>query len=185
MKLRKNNKKILPIFTNYPFSRWAPIFEKEAEFNLTQNALLTTVPMLPHEWMVEFLFKRTNSSTNEWTSIFHMTVGGDRSTIGDRTPAVFFNPNFGFQIASACNGSDNFNKDFPAPPIDVWTKIKVSQELLHGQFKYRIFIDGSEKLNVGNLKAVGFENVKVYAANPWFHAQAGAIKNLSINIKGD
>ena len=66
-----------------------------------------------------------------------------------------------------------------------WTKIRVSQELLHGQFKYRIFIDGSEKLNVGNLKAVGFENVKVYAANPWFHAQAGAIKNLSINIKGD
>ena len=109
----------MPIFTNYPFSGWAPIFEKETEFNLTRNALLTTVATLPHEWVVEFLFKRTNSSINEWTSIFHMTVGGDRSTIGDRTPAVFFNPIFGFQIATACNNSDNFNKDFPAPPIDV------------------------------------------------------------------
>ena len=33
--------------------------------------------------------------------------------------------------------------------------------------------------------AVGFENVKVFAADPWWEAQPGSIKNLKINVKGN
>ena len=33
--------------------------------------------------------------------------------------------------------------------------------------------------------AVGFENVKVFAADPWWEAQPGSIKNLKIHVKGN
>ena len=35
-----------------------------------------------------------------------------------------------------------------------------------------------------NLGAVEFENVKVFAADPWHKAQPGSIRNLKINVKG-
>ena len=34
-----------------------------------------------------------------------------------------------------------------------------------------------------NSAAVGFENVKVFAADPWYEAQPGSIKNLKISVK--
>ena len=71
---------------------WSSIFEKDAPFELKKNALLTTLPSLPREWMVEFEFKPTNFDHNYWTSIFHMTIGGNMATIGDRIPAVFYHP---------------------------------------------------------------------------------------------
>ena len=36
-----------------------------------------------------------------------------------------------------------------------------------------------------NSAAVGFENVKVFAADPWRETQPGSIKNLKINVKGN
>ena len=36
-----------------------------------------------------------------------------------------------------------------------------------------------------NSAAVGFENVKVFAADPWYEAQPGSIKNLKISVKGN
>ena len=36
-----------------------------------------------------------------------------------------------------------------------------------------------------NSAAVGFENVKVFAADPWAEAQPGSIKNLKIHVKGN
>ena len=54
---------------------------------------------------------------------------------------------------------------------------------MNQEFKYRISINETEKVDVENLKAVGFKNVKVFAANPWSKAQPGFVKNLSINVK--
>ena len=36
-----------------------------------------------------------------------------------------------------------------------------------------------------NSGAVGFEKVKVFAADPWYKAQPGSIKNIEINVKGN
>ena len=69
------------------------------------------------------------------------------------------------------------------PPIGEWTKIQISQELVNQEFKYRISINKTEKVDVENSKAVGFKNVKVFAANPWYKTQPGFVKNLSINVK--
>ena len=120
---------------------WSSIFEKSAPFELKRNALLTTLPSLPREWMVEFEFKPTNFDHSGWTSIFHMTTGGNMGTIGDRIPAVFYHPDRGFHICSHNNQNlDYCIQDSTSPTIGKWTKIRVSQELLDGKFRYRIFI---------------------------------------------
>ena len=152
---------------------------------MTRDALLTTLTTLPYQWMVEFQFKPTDLTRPDWTSIFHMTAGDNVGEIGDRIPAVFFRPSNGMQISSALNTQFNFEIDFPAPTIGEWTKIRVSQELLNQSFKYKIFIDDAEKLVAENSVAISFENVRVFAADPWYPAQPGSIKNLSINIKGE
>ena len=180
--------------------------------------------------MVEFEFKPTNFDHDGWTSIFHMTIGGDVATIGDRIPAVFYHPSQGLTIDSHNNETPNYaEKRYGSPPIGNWTKIRVSQELLDGKFRYRmfikaficwdedhtlkfhpknilyisleskynvylwkpahsrykIFINEREETNMENSAAVEFENVKVFAADPFHEAQPGSIKNLKINVKGN
>ena len=77
----------------------------------------------------------------------------------------------------------NFQKRVFTPAVGEWIKIRVSQELLDNKLKYRVIIDGVEKINEENKNAAVFQNVKVFAANPWQKAQPGFVKNLSIKIK--
>jgi len=161
---------------------WNTIYEVEEELNLTKSNLLTTLPTLPREWMVEFLFKPTNYDNPGWTSIFRMTIGGDRENLGDRNPAVFFHPSQGLMIVNSLNDNNNDYIDLPAPTIDTWTKIRMSQEIENGKTKVKVFINDEEVLSAVNSKPTSFENMKVYASDTWYPAQPGSIKNLSINF---
>ena len=161
---------------------WTQIFEHPTQFALITNNLLTTIPSLTKEWMVEFSFKPTNLQHGGWTNIFHMTKGGEWGSYGVRTPAVFYHPDNGLMVTSAVNNSFDFRYLFPSPTVGQWTKIRVSQELLDNKFKYRVVIDGVEKV-VENKNAVAFQNVKVFASNRWHTTQPGFVKDLSIKIK--
>jgi len=169
---------------------WTKIFEKSTEFALSQNNLLTTIPRLTKEWVVEFCFKPTNFNYGDWTNIIQMTIGGRHGSYGDRTPGVFYHPTqlgpSQLYFASAVNNNPNFSHNLPAPSVGKWTKIRVSQELLNtNKLMYRVIIDGVEKINVENKNTGLFQNVKVFAANPWHHAQPGFVKGLIIQVKGE
>ena len=128
---------------------WTSIFAKYAPFELKKNSLLTTLPNLPREWMVEFEFKPTNLDHNGWTSIFHMSTGDNSGTIGNRIPAVFYHPHEGgLTICSHNNKNSNYCQRFGSQLIGKWTKIRVSQELLDGKFRYRIFFFVKSKCNM-------------------------------------
>ena len=115
---------------------WSSIFQKDAPFELKKNTLLTTIPSLPREWMVEFEFKPTNFDHSGWTNIFHMTT----APWGTGSLQCSITPEGLFTIISHDNQNGNYQQNFPPPPIGKWTKIRVSQELLDGKFRYRIFI---------------------------------------------
>ena len=162
------------------------MFELSTEFELTKSNILTTIPRLTKEWVVEFSFKPTNLQFRGWTNILKMTIKKSYGTLsyGDRTPAVFYNFWFGLTITSAVNNNANFQKSFrAASTVGEWTKIRVSQELMNNKLKYRVIIDGVEKINVENRNAVVFHNVKVFAADHEHQAQPGFLKDLSIKIK--
>ena len=131
------------------------------------------------------MLKPTNMGSSDWTSIFHMSIAENCCTVVERIPAIFFIPSYGLWADTALNNKGSVENGFPAPEIDKWTQITVSQELLHRQFKYRVVIDDAEKLVVENLTPVKFVNVKMFATSPWHTAQPGSIKNLSINVKKD
>ena len=137
--------------------------------------------------MVEFMFKATNLDNPAWTSIFHMTIGGNGhpiNNLGDRNPAIFFNPSSGLLFCYALKDVLEFRvPSLPAPAIDKWTKYQMSQEMQDGKMNLKFFIDEEEKLSVENSKAASFQNVKVYASDPWYAALPGSIKNLSIKTK--
>ena len=160
---------------------WNSIFKIEDPFTMTENNSLTTLPTLPSEWMVEFMFKPTNYDNPDWTSIFHMTIGGNKGNMGDRNPALFFRPSQGFYFVSSA--LTNYFTLFPAPTVDKWTKLRLSEELQNEKIKLKFFNDDEEMLSVDNSNAVGFKDIKVYASDPWYAAQPGFIKNLSIKIK--
>ena len=46
----------------------------------------------------------------------------------------------------------------------------------------KFLFENEEMLKMDISEAVGFENVKVYASDPWYPAQPGCIKNLGINV---
>merc|ERR1719150_1725745 len=164
---------------------WNTIYEVEEELDLSKSNLLTTLPTLPREWMVEFLFKPTNYDNPEWTSIFHMTIGGngENLVLGNRNPLVFNAPGRGLVVVNSLNDNSDDYTDLPAPAIDQWTKIRISQAIENGKTKVKVFINDEEMFSAVNSKPTSFENVKVYASGPWYLAQPGSIKNLSIKTK--
>ena len=119
---------------------WRLIFEKSAPFELKKNALLTTLPKLHRQWMVEFEFKPTkytnhsDSSDSGWTSIFQMFAHQRFYQ------QMFYRPPDVLHICSNINENE-FCQDYPSPRIGNWTPIKISRELVGKKFsKYRIFI---------------------------------------------
>ena len=93
-----------------------------------------------------------------------MTIGGNRENLDDRTPAIFIRPNQGFYFASSA--LTNYFTLLPAPTVNKWTKLRLSQGLQNGKIKLKFVNNDEEMLSVYNSKAVGLENVKVYASDP-------------------
>ena len=167
-----------------PDLTWTPLFSHEDELNLTRNNLLTTLPVLPREWMVDFMFKPTNVTTKALLSILHLT-DKDRNTgsYGGRIPALWLTGNGKYHIECSYNNTGNRHFSLPAPQVGKWTQITFIQENLSGKLRYRLLMDGVEKVNIENPQDKHFNNVRVYASDPWYNGQPGYIKNLSVKGK--
>ena len=87
-------------------------------------------------------------------------------------------------IASAVNGDENYEHWPDQPPVGEWTPIQISQTCEEGKYLYRIVIGGEEVHAVENTEPREFQDVKVYASNPWLEAQPGSIRNLVIDSSG-
>ena len=155
-----------------------------------KGTLLTTLPTLGKEWRVTHDFKPTEY-LNHYANSLHMTIEKDirnseygNSQYGDRTPAIWpSTPEDGFHTTSAVNGIKSYHQDFDRPPVGAWTTIAMSQTLEGGKYVYRITMGGQEVHAVENRVPAEFQDVKVYASNPWYDAQPGSIRNLVVETR--
>ena len=121
-------------------------------------------------------------SGQSWVSVFQNTIGGDYKSYGDRLPAVFFLPSANkMKVAVSINGKSNHQKEFAfTGSPNSWTKINISQRFIGGRFLFRVFVGGKKVEEVENRQPKEFEDVKVYAGNPWFEAAPGLIRNITV-----
>jgi len=95
---------------------------------LVRNTLVQTIPTLYPHWTVSFELRPTGK-VKGWSNIFHMTIGKNIGSYGDRTPGIWFFDNTTFlYIASAKNGNEDCGArwwltDTPTIQLNQWTRI--------------------------------------------------------------
>jgi len=148
---------------------------------LTRNKIVNTLPYVHEEYRVSFdVFVREIKENLEWQSILHLSIGENCKVPGDRIPGVWLNKNGRLHVASAVNGKTNHVYNTPSAfPLNKWVSIVVEQKRIEEDYFYTITVDGEQLHSVQNNKGVRrYEDVKVYAGDPWYEPANGYIRNL-------
>jgi len=85
-----------------------------------------------------------------------------------------------FHICSAVNTQKNYCLNTKQFSRDKWIKVKISQTMISGVHEYVITLNDEKVFQKKNMKPTSFDNVKVYASNPWNKAESGYIRNLKV-----
>nr|XP_047137903.1 uncharacterized protein LOC100212432 [Hydra vulgaris] len=154
---------------------------KDKETHLVQRNLVANIPKFGKIYRVSFDVK-PNSFSKGWHNVIHFTVGSDADKYGDRVPGVWFHNNGdgSLHIAAPINGDINRYFDTTPLPLNDWSHIEISQQLENNIYIYKIQLNGENVFSEVNSQPKSFDNVKVYASDPWYLAQDGLIKNLVI-----
>ena len=138
------------------------------------------MPIWGYLFRVEADITVNGKPTEEWTSVFHLTIDGDNSNYGDRIPAVFINKDGYFHITSAVNGNRNHHKDFY---FDYGRKyhLVIQQVEEDDKILYKIEVNGELIESIENKNAQTFRDVKIYFSDPWFNiftSDIGLLENI-------
>ena len=156
----------------------------EGSHEVAKNALLTTLPKLTTEWRLSFEVNPTDFKYNGYASLLHLTIGGNRGRVGDRSPAIWLHKSRGVLVSSAIDGKVAYSKTVkPLPAAGEWTKIGVSQVLVGAKHVYSITIGDKKVFSKTNSKPVELTDVKVYSGSPWYTNQKGFLQKLKIETK--
>ena len=170
-------------------------FVPSEELELTKGNLLTTIKSVFKEFYVGFEFF-INRHTSEYRSIVHLTVGANRGQDGDRIPMILLDTRNRLYVVCPINDHREhlYTHNIPMK-IGQWYKLVVEQILIEEkvnnfklrlvslyqfQYFYQINLDGVLIHSVENKKPKIFDDVRVYAPNPWQTSLNGKIKNLEI-----
>ena len=109
-----------------------------ATVTIAKNNQITELAYIGKEYSVSFevFINKYGTGTPIWTSILHLSTGGNNDVLGNRNPAIHFkndeNPPQ-FHIVAAVNGEKNFWGNFPSAEEKKWQKIEISQTLVDGK----------------------------------------------------
>lgn len=152
---------------------------------ISKSNLLTTIPHWGREWRVSFEIKPL-STVSGWGSIVHFTEGGFCCKVGQRIPAVWFNPRtFRLHITTGLNNVGSYpHNERRALPRNKFSKVVIDQiEVRQSVYRYRIFVNGRCVRSVVNTKPRVFKNVKVYAGDPWNSAANAVLRNFKFTVE--
>ena len=117
------------------------VYNNPQEFEIKNNNLVTELDVLGQEYILSFDLLLASVDFDTYQNIIHLTLGGDNSVYGDRTPGVWLYKDEGFMINSAINGIKNKGK-YIYPPIqaDKWIHFEISQKLIDNKAWLLLFI---------------------------------------------
>eukprot|EP00092_Neocalanus_flemingeri_P021315 GFUD01023102.1.p1 GENE.GFUD01023102.1~~GFUD01023102.1.p1 ORF type:complete len:188 (-),score=16.02 GFUD01023102.1:745-1308(-) len=151
------------------------------EIVISQGNLITTLKYIGKEYKVAFDLE-INSYGSGWNQVVHFTTGGDGGKYGQRIPAVFTDGSEYIQIASAVNGIGNYYENVPIDPQVQEYHIEISQSLYYNKYWYNIAMNHVSVFTVENTDAQKFDNVEMWAGDPWYPALNGILRNVCVDI---
>ena len=143
------------------------------EIELQKNHLVTIL-RFPKEYEISFEIKPTSYvQINDNTNIIHVTFGSDDRIFGAwvHYDSIFFS----FTVDTVV-----YTPTFYLPLME-WTRVKVTQTLVHGVYIYNLFCAGTNIYSGQNTAPKELSYLKVYLSSPWYDLQPGLIRNLYIN----
>ncbi|XP_065639349.1 uncharacterized protein LOC124818004 isoform X1 [Hydra vulgaris] len=153
------------------------------EKKLKKEGLLAAFPVLAKSYKISFDLK-PNSYSYGFHNVIHFVVGNDFSRYRNSTPALsFYEDKYnseGFYIATPINGNPNRGIYTDALPLNEWTNVVISQQRNNSKYIFTIDLNGTNVFTERNNKPQKFNNVKVFASDPWYPSHDGSIKNLII-----
>ena len=129
---------------------WSTAYSHAAQIELKRNYKLTTIPLLPLQWLVSFDFMPRNVDMAVWSNMANLLWGNllqiTSDSCGDYrkccNAAVQFNPEMGIRVRF-CDTDAYEQHDFVDPsilPLFEWTKVQMAQETECGQIVHRVII---------------------------------------------
>ena len=168
----------------FPLAEWTTAYSMTGEQEIAKESRLITLPQLTKQWKVSFEVKPTDYKYAGYASLLHMTIGGNRGQVGDRSPAIWLHKTRGVLVSSAIDGKVAYSKTVkPLPAAGEWTRIGVSQVLVEAKHVFSVTIGDKKVFSKTNSKPVELDNVEVYSGSPWYTSQEGFLQNLKIDIK--
>ena len=165
----------------FPLTEWTTAYSMDGELEIAKDSLLTTLPKLTKQWKVSFEVNPSDFKYTGYASLLHMTIGGNKGQVGDRSPAIWLHKTKGVIVSSTIDGKVAYSKIVkPLPTTGEWTKIEVSQVLMEAKHVFSISIGEKEVFTKTNSKPVELTDVKIYSGSPWHTNQKGFIRKLKI-----
>lgn len=170
------------------------------EFDLKRDNALTTLSTVEKVYFVSFDLWISEHSPG-WKNVLHLTTGDSNKRYGNRIPLVNVRNSGKLHINSAVNGEKAYTYDHPPVLIaKTWINIEIQQKAENEkveaywlsapfsptfmfQFFFQIAIDNVVVHTVENKEPASFNDVTVYASNPWKNSVVGKMRNLLISTK--
>jgi len=151
------------------------------EIKLEKNKKLDDLPFIGKEFSVsfEFFLDSYPAADVPYVNVLHLTREDDGQKMGNRIPGLWIKPSKelheSFSISGNWNGAANH-----AIESGKWNKVEINQKLVDRKYMFEVLLNGESKRSLENTTPDKYENVKVFASNPWYPAADGKIRNLRI-----
>jgi len=143
--------------------------------------LLTIIPYFYRIWSISVEIMPYKKNKMEWVNLLHFTASGDNyGRPGDRHPLVSFYPGENLlHIACYLNNEVSYAYDSNyVLPMHQWTKLTLGQSWVQGQYVYYVMINGKQVFSQVNYYPMDFQNMMVYASDPWTSRPNAKLRNL-------
>ena len=165
---------------------------------MEKNKKLDDLPYIGKEFSVSFeLFLDSYPAADvPYVNVLHLTREDDGQKLGNRIPGLWIKPTKELHESFSINGDWNSVANH-AVESGKWNKVEINQKLVDGkvvilisvdtysfihyfQYMFEVLLNGESKRSIENTTPEKYENVKVFASNPWYPAADGKIRNLRI-----